>query len=436
MKKLLRERKSSISSKSKPVVSAPAPLASAETPLYTRFATTQQGQDGQSRPAVSGPTHLSSKTSFSRSFSLVANRGTGQERHSQVLSRKSSRQDEVQSTSKVLSSLPARSSSRVTATAGLASVGHIHTERNGTQQGRTTNEHNFETEVGSSNTQLYSRIPGMTAFPPGSSQTTFPRMYSYESQRQDGLTYPEVTSSRTQLPELPDKTDSLDSDSDFQPPRPLVVRNRDPETSSATSLSSAPKVPVSSTAGEPPSAQGIPIPGPSHYNEIHHTDGAANGHVAQFPPSYVPDVESRHSGPASTVVTSRLEYPTASSIATSYTPNDQEQQPKPVPPKEFQAQVASFAFDPVQRTAAPTLLATPSIIRKRYSPLAAFGLPVGASTSVSASSSIQAEPVSAGPSFLRIPSCHVDFTSYRCHTKWPVNARSLRSCCAALIFVM
>ena len=55
MKSFLRKRTNSISTPSPAIVSTPAPLAPAETPLYARFASPQRGQD---RPVVSGPIAL------------------------------------------------------------------------------------------------------------------------------------------------------------------------------------------------------------------------------------------------------------------------------------------------------------------------------------------------------------------------------------------
>ena len=404
MKRLLRDRRSSLSSKSKPaVVSAPAPLAATpptETPLYARFASPKQGHDGHSKPVVSAPTNLSSKTSFSRGSSVSAGRNHGPEGHSNILSRKQSRQEQVQSTPKVITSPPVRSTSRAAPQLSSSppkpssyAQGH-----EGPQQALYSQH--TEAAASTSRTQLHARTQGSPMPSVNPSQTTFPRMQSYESWRdRPQPTLPEARFSGLQLPEVVDKMESFDSDSELQPPRPLVVRNGDPETSSTTSRSSSVPYDPAPPAREhtPTKARPTSQYSPQPTEPLHQTSFAFYDHGIQPLPAHVSASQAQRPDPISTASSSWTQYPNAPSHIATYTPSHQTSHTDMVLPESPSSPMAPSPSTPTfqsHRKPAPSLLATPSITRKKYSPLAAFGLPVSASTSMGTSSSMQGEPVS------------------------------------------
>lgn len=350
MKKFLRDRKNSQSKHSKPLVSAPAslaPPASAETPLYARFA---RNQDGSSKPIVSEPARLSSKISFSRGSTHSGKSGGGQDRQSKVLSRMPSRQDQVQSKPNMLSSPPTRSSSRVAPppkTEPLPVPAHV-------------------------------------------SGTAFPRMSSYESPRPGQTWYSQspsthASSSRVQLPATRDRTDSSGSESYAPPPRPLVVRNGDPEILSTASLTES----SLSKTQPPPPAPTLPASPPMQYGRLHQTGFALHDPRAQ--PHHT---SSQQSPLHNNAGASRSRYPAVEPpSSTSYTPNRPAYTQHAASESQAESSVPSILHQPPQR--ATSLLATPSVTRKKYSPLAAFGLPVSPTASMTPSSSMQPEPVSS-----------------------------------------
>lgn len=370
MKKFLRGRKNSQTQESKPAVSAPVRLApvpapipseaAPDTPLYARFATTtpdSRPQDAQSKPFVQEPRGLSSKTSSSR-FSLRSS--GGQDRQSRVLSRKSSRQEQVQSKPTVLTNPPTLSSSRV------------------------------------------APPPVLKQEPARVSSTAFPRTSSYEDARPvQGLYAPppppamDHNSSYMHLPPSRPRTDSSGSESYAPPRRPLVVRNGGPETSSTTSFSES----AVSKAAPPVPALPTPASPPTQYSRLNHTGFAPEDPSVQASRSYQQQPALRPAAGAS-----RSRYPTVEpSSSTSYTPsrptyNDHHHTPpaEPIP----QAGPSAQPLPQVPQAApqrATSLLSTPSVTRRKYSPMAAFGLPVAASTSMATSSSMQTEAVSSIP---------------------------------------
>ncbi|KIP09386.1 hypothetical protein PHLGIDRAFT_335435 [Phlebiopsis gigantea 11061_1 CR5-6] len=404
MKRLLRDRKSSLSSKSKPViVSGPTALSATpptETPLYARFASSQQRQDGHNKPVVSGPAGLSSKTSFSRGTSS-AGRQHGQEGHSNVLRRKQSRQEQVQSTPQVISSPPARSSSRVaphlsSSPPKQSSYAQGHEPR----QGQPLYSQSTEATASSSRTPLHARTQSGPLYSINPSQTTFPQMQSSESWRdRTQPTLPQAGLSGLQVSEMTDKMDSFDSDSELQPPRFLVVRNGDPETSSTTSRSSSvprdPAPPVNERT--PTKVRPTSQYSPQSTTPLDRAGFTLHDHGIQPLPSHVSATQAPRSEPISTASPSWTQYPNTASNAASYTPSRQAPQPDIAQTESPSFPMASSSSSPSfqsQRKPAPSLLATPSFTRKKYSPLAAFGLPVSANTSMTTSSSMQGEPVS------------------------------------------
>lgn len=385
MKKLFRDRKLSIESKTRPAVSAPAPLGSTppDTPLYARFASSHRPQDGPTKPTVSGPMHLLSRASFSRGHNGASSRGSeghngapsrGSEGQARALNRMPSRQEQLQSQAKVLPTPPARTTSRAKWSAAATPE---------------------------------------PAIPTAASTTSFPRTDSYESRNtsQDKFSFPAAptaSSSRVQLPppEPLSRPDSIGSDSYITPPRALVVRNGDPETSSSTSVSeiaaSRPATTPRPPAHTPTSAQydrflqnGFDLHDPG-------TQQAPSG--SRQSPSASPSHETPLSSP---LASDRRDRQPATGRQAASRQESRSQYPSP-PPKAptIGTSASGSSSNLTPAPAAPSLLATPSIARRKYSPLAAFGLPV-AQASANASPpppSTHTEPVSLDNFFREIRS--------------------------------
>jgi hypothetical protein len=373
MKKFLRDRKNSIDTKSKPIVSAPTPLGSAEPPLYARFATTARDQDAAEKSVVSGPMQLSSKTSVNRGHNAGTSRsvGGGHDRHSKVLTKMPSRPEQVQSPPQVIASPPTRSSSRV---------------------------------------PVPPLAPPKPAPMPHAAAS---RMPSYESRktRQSVYSQPaemEASSSRVQLPDSISKDDSLDSDSYIAPPRPLVVRNIDPETSSTTSRSESGTGPTGRLPTQAPASPTYITTQQTRVQQIGYalhdpwSQPVQSSQVARPQPNLKNVATSPH-----------LRYPAGESAhTTSYTPqavsshipHRPAQASLIIPPAASrETALASVlpSYSPPQSPQTrpvPSLLSTPSVTRRKYSPMAAFGLSTSSSvepsTLITPSSSTQVEPVS------------------------------------------
>lgn len=364
MKRLFRDRKPSLDSKTKPLASPPAPLAASETPLFTRYASGSRGTDGGSssptKHSVSGPMQLSAKTSLSRrgSRAAVASDGGGREAqgYDKVLSRMPSRTVQEAVKPKVNPSSATRYPARPelgVAGAASAPLGPVSPPAN-----QPRHDFNFPSAqtVNSADSSSYHR----------NSSNAFGRA------RPDSST-----------------SNSSDSSSYAPPPRTLVVRNQDPSSASLSRVS-------------------FPHGLTSEYSELKHvpsTSSIRNSSVFSPAPEIValvqtgfdlgePDYsEAVPAYPRSSIwspptgsPTSPTHRPTASASVPrpqkSFVSGSYSQQVHP-PPGHPQAETASQQQEParhnIYNNSAPrrqtSLLSTPSVTRRKYSPMAAFGLP-------------------------------------------------------------
>lgn len=374
MKRLFRDRKLSIDSKSKPSVSAPAPLASADTPLYSRFASANRGQDNggpSAKPTVSGPKHLSAKTSFSRrsvgGVPTTNAKSREAERHSKVISRMPSGTREEEVKPEVNPSFPNRHSFR--AEPAVVKVSPTQSEPHPAR----TNGNAYRME--------------------------FPRVRALNT-ADSAVIPPEVDLSQPQRWRADSQSSDGSNSSSYSPPRrTLVVRNQDPESDSLADIPSSPPPPsqyhtVQYSPSVPSLQRTLDVSSPTsqyarllhtgfdlsetHYSEVTTSDPHLS--TSRRPPGSVTSPAFSHqlNSPATNVQQHRRSFTPAT--------HGQSEQSAVVPSVPSQQQIEhSQTHSPGIVTAhrRPSLLSISGVTRKKYSPLAAFGLPVSQVNSMS-----------------------------------------------------
>ncbi|KAI0343841.1 hypothetical protein BDW22DRAFT_1212341 [Trametopsis cervina] len=397
MKKLFRDRKTSIDSKPRPVVSIPAPLGGADTPLYARFATVTRGQDGGSptKPVVSGPMQLSSRASFSRGQSNgaaaapvgVKSRGGERQAHGTgpILGRSS--QDAVKP--QKLHRMPSKAGQEMASPPSINRMAQME-QRPQVIASPPLNQSSRPLPASPIRDEPWGAYPHI--------QSPVPPTNGYYGQNPPA----------SRLERMPtESASSLTSDSfSYSPPhRQLVVRNFDPDNDSlpdavvrptpATGYS-YPQAPLSPPVLPKPLDISSPLLRPSHLHQ--------SGFDLQPPPlSHTATKEHRYPGPSRAAhipvhdhKPSVSNIPLNNGIASSSIP---QHPPQPTLHNTRTAPLHTPALDqhdshesrpqpPPNRQA--SLLATPSVRRKKYSPLAAFGLPAtqtGSTPSLAASTS-------------------------------------------------
>ncbi|KAI0087201.1 hypothetical protein BDY19DRAFT_307605 [Irpex rosettiformis] len=397
MKKFFRERKLSFDSKTKPVLAPAAPASTststpstgpAETPLYARFASLHRSHDhgGPSKPVVSGPMQLSSKPSLSRTSANGTAPAKSKEGIGRILSR-----NQESSKPNVLHKRFSRNSQEVDQQAlnGMYS--------------KSSREEQRASIVASPPRQIPRQVlPEPISPVRAEPQVAFPHKLSQEYVRNgfspQGLVVPRMEWTPSQ------STSSLTSGSDsilYSPlPKQLVVRNFDPENDSLASSVARPthleehnhSQPVSSPPIPPkplevtsPFARSAPLH-PSSLGSEPQNHTVSSPQDSRYPGPSRPALDHgfangqnsngshNHSLPHTSNISSSASYsqPLPSVASPSYPAR-----PLPSRPQDTHRHEPNNddppAAPPVRKV---SLLSTPSVTRRKYSPLAAFGLPV------------------------------------------------------------
>ncbi|KAI0700293.1 hypothetical protein BC835DRAFT_444156 [Cytidiella melzeri] len=390
MKKLFRDRKPSIDSKAKPAIQGHATLASTEPPLYARFSSVQRGQDngGPTKPIVSGPMQLSSRPSLSKGSSsaaapVLASKSKEAEKETKDMGRMPSRTSQDTQKPQIMkgSKMPNRMSQE-----------GIRSQMLNGLSSRTTRAEERQQVVTSLPPRRSSR-PLPTAPIYDDPHIAFPRMQSLEYNRSgppsEALVAPRLDWAPT------GSSSSLASDSvSYSPPlRQLVVRNFDPENDS---LADSIVRPAHTTVHSPPQHVLSPRVEPGTLGVSSPLSQPAPLRPSGFdtkdqPRSPPAPSDFRDPTPLRTApipvndhVPRNFDHPPALSNSLSSVPHSQPEshsvlhpsKPPPSRPQDTHRDDSVHvptAELPVRKV---SLLSTPSITRKKYSPLAAFGLSV------------------------------------------------------------
>ena len=328
--KRLRRKRSSDNTKAPLPISVPQPIAAqagADTPLYAKFATAHRSQHG-SKPIVSGPMALTSKQSFHSTTSPTRERRTSESR-SRTLS---TRQEEPP---KRLSASPPKPPTRQTKEPAVSYVPSVQpTGSTSYSQDETRNENSVPSSL---NPHLRANTTSQSAPPKGSADdSVFPQSSLSPSQPVRQASQPSrlpVTRDvhvPDELPITPQKTKPSalhhrsamavgtgGDDQDYDPFRTSIFA---PQT------------------GQTPTKNNFDTP-PVPSRAISMTDGKLSGHFTGPHPEPSMDI------------------------------------PPPLPSKALPLPPTSSPRPPP--VLKPSLTAPPSSSRKKYSPLAAFGLGQG-----------------------------------------------------------